>query len=64
MLPREKAACMGFPVYDDLAGTARVPLDIETIEHIAGNASPIGNAMHVASVGVVMLAAMFAAEWQ
>ena len=64
MLPREKAACMGFPVYDDLARAARVPLDTETIGHIAGNASPIGNAMHVANVGVVMLAAMFAAEWQ
>ena len=55
---------MGIPVYDDLARAARVPLDIETIGLIAGNASPIGNAMHVASVGVVMLAAMFAAEWQ
>ena len=55
---------MGFPVYDDLARAARVPLDTETIGHIAGNASPIGNAMHVANVGVVMLAAMFAAEWQ
>ena len=64
MLPREKAACMGFPVYDDLARASRVPLDIDTIEHIAGNDSPIGNAMHVANVGVVMLAAMFAAEWQ
>ena len=55
---------MGFPVYDDLARASRVPLDIDTIEHIAGNDSPIGNAMHVANVGVVMLAAMFAAEWQ
>ena len=64
MLPREKAACMGFPVYDDLARAARVPLDIETIGLIAGNACPIGNAMHVANVGVVMLAAMFAAAWQ
>jgi hypothetical protein len=63
MLPREKAACMGFSVYGDLARAARVPLDSDTIEHVAGNAAPIGNAMHVANVGVVMLAAMFAAEW-
>ena len=60
MLPREKAACMGFPVYDDLAVASRTKLDKLTVEH----AGFIGNAMHVANVGVVMLAAMFAAEWR
>ena len=60
MLPREKAACMGFPVYDDLAAASRTKLDKLTVEH----AGFIGNAMHVANVGVVMLAAMFAAEWR
>ena len=60
MLPREKAACMGFPVYDDLAFVARTQLDKLTVEH----ARYIGNAMHVANVGMVMLAAMFAAEWR
>ena len=60
MLPREKAACMGFPVYDDLAVASRTKLDKLTVEH----ASFIGNAMHVANVGLVMLVAMFAAEWR
>ncbi len=50
---------MGLPVYDALARASRVPLDIDTIEHIAGNDGPIGNSMHVANVGVVMLAAIF-----
>ncbi len=60
MTDREKAACMGFPVYDDLAARAKVPLDRLTIQRPAA----IGNAMHVANVGVVMLAAMAAADWR
>jgi site-specific DNA-cytosine methylase len=60
MLPREKAACMGFPVYDDLARRALVPVDSLT----AGcPASAVGNAMHVANVGLVILSTMVAAEW-
>jgi len=59
MLAREKAACMGFPVYEDLAKRAKVPEDLLTVEHAAA----VGNAMHVANVGMVMLATMAAAEW-
>ena len=59
MLPREKAAGMGFPVYEDLAWRAQVQVDHLTVEHPAA----IGNAMHVANVGVVLLAVLCAAEW-
>ena len=59
MLPREKAACMGFPVYDDLARRARVPLDVSTV----ACADAVGNAMHVANVGVVLLATMYSTRW-
>ena len=58
MTPREKAACMGFPVYDDLARAALVDRDDLTAEQLPA----IGNAMHVASVGLVLLATMCAAE--
>lgn len=58
MLPREKAAAMGFPVYPDLAAAARVGLD-----SLTQDASAVGNAMHVANVGLVMVAVMFSAEW-
>lgn len=58
MTPREKAACMGFPVYDDLAWVSFVDRDDLT----AGQLPAIGNAMHVASVGLVILATMCAAE--
>jgi hypothetical protein len=51
---------MGFPVYEDLAAAARVPLDTLTIEHT----SAVENAMHVANLGVVLLAALCSAEWQ
>jgi hypothetical protein len=59
MLGREKAACMGFPVYEDLAAAARVQLDTAT----ARNTSAVGNCMHVANVGVVILAALCSAEF-
>ena len=42
---------MGFPVYRDLAEAARVPLDHATLQ---APASSLGNAMHVANVGVVV----------
>ena len=59
MTRREKAACMGFPVYDDLARKARVPLDVSTVKCSAA----IGNAMHVANIGTVLLATMFSIDW-
>lgn len=59
MLPREKAACMGFPVYSDLARVAMVDFDQATVDCLGA----LGNAMHVANVGTVVLAVMFAAEW-
>ena len=58
-MPREKAACVGFPVYDDLSAAARVSTDYLTLEA----AGALGNAMHVGSVGLVMISVMFAAEW-
>ena len=61
MTPREKAACMGFPVYPDLARAARVAVD--EITGRDSTAASIGNAMHVASVGLVILAALAAVEW-
>ena len=59
MTHREKAGCMGFPVYEDLANRARVGLDVST----GKCPQALGNAMHVASVGTVLLATMFSAEW-
>ena len=47
----ERAAAMGFPVYPDLAEAARVPLDHAALQ---APASSLGNAMHVANVGVVV----------
>ena len=60
MIGRERAACMGFPVYEDLAAAARVPLDTATARHT----SAVGNCMHVANIGAVILAALCSAEWQ
>ncbi len=51
LLPLEKAACLGFPVYQGLASAAGVPEDA-----LAACCSdcPVGNAMHVANVGMVL----------
>ena len=57
MLPREKAACMGVPVYGELAQAAGTCVDPHA------GASATGNAMHVANVGAVILAVMCSAEW-
>ena len=48
---KERLACMGYPVYEDLALAARVPLD--TISPTAPRFCP-GNAMHVANLGIVV----------
>merc|ERR1712026_389861 len=50
----ERAAAMGFPVYQDLAEAARVPLDHAALQ---APASSLGNAMHMANVGVVVAVA-------
>ena len=59
MTARERAAVMGFPVTEELARIARVPQDVLT----PTQASAIGNAMHVANLGIVILAVMASAEW-
>ena len=48
----ERLACMGYPVYSDLATAARVPLD--TISPGAPHFG-VGNAMHVANLGIICL---------
>ena len=59
MTRRERAACMGYPVYPDLAAAAQIPVDISTD---AAPRSSLGNAMHVACVGVVLAAAFASTE--
>lgn len=49
---------MGFPVYPHLASVARIRQVVAKKAIVANR-----NAMHVANVGVVMLAAMFASDW-
>ena len=56
---RERAACMGYPVYPDLSASAMVELDTATLE---GPRYAIGNAMHVANVGAVLAVALMATE--
>ena len=50
LLKLERAAAMGYPVYDDLARAANVETD-HALPSCADSA--IGNAMHVASVGTL-----------
>ena len=56
----EKAACMGFPVSEDLAQVGRVPMDTATL---AAPSFSIGNAMHVANVGVIIALTIVACDW-
>ena len=57
----EKAMCMGFPVYDDLAQIARVPTDIAV-----GDAPKfsIGNAMHIGNLSVVIAVVVACVDWK
>ena len=59
LLPRERAAAMGYAVYDDLAHAASVPLD-EVM--LGAPAYTIGNAMHVANLGCVLLCVLSCVE--
>lgn len=55
LLHSEMAAMMGFPVTDLLSQAAGVPTDIVTT---AGPPTAVGNAMHVACVGVAIACAL------
>ena len=59
MTPKEQAGIMGFPVSRELAQASRTSLD----ELTTTCPSAVGNAMHVANLGVVILAVMASAEW-
>ena len=59
LTPRERAACMGYAVYDDLAEAAGVKVDV-AVEH--GPLYSIGNAMHVANLGCVLMTCLVAAD--
>ena len=48
----ERLACMGYPVYSDLAAAARVPIDTISPK---GPRFSVGNAMHVANLGIIVL---------
>ena len=56
---RERAACMGYPVYSDLAASAMIDLDTATLERPR---YAIGNAVHVANVGAALALALMATE--
>ena len=53
MTGRENAAAMGYPVYPDLA----LDMDVATLQDLRS----VGNAMHVANVGAIILATLAAA---
>ena len=57
MLPRERAAAMGYAVYPELGGVAAVPQDSAATQ---APAFTFGNAMHVANVGCVLVCALLA----
>ena len=57
LLPRERMAAMGYAVYPDLASIAAVPLDSAAAQ---APAFTVGNAMHVANVGCVIVCALLA----
>ena len=59
LLPRERAAAMGFPVYPDLARAALVELD--TVTNL-GPKYAVGNAMHVANLGCILATVLLATE--
>lgn len=57
LLPVERAAAMGHPVFHDLASAAGVPVSHEALNY--GSAA-LGSSIHVASAGMVFLAALVA----
>jgi len=59
LLPRERAAAMGYAVYEELASAAAVPLDEAML---AAPAYTTGNAMHVANLGCVLACVLLAVE--
>ena len=52
---------MGFPVYDDAARAARVSTDTAMCD---APKFSIGNAMHVANLGVVIAVVVASCEWK
>lgn len=59
LTPRERAACMGYAVYGDLAAAAGVKVDVAFEQ---GPLYSIGNAMHVANLGCVLMTCLLAAD--
>lgn len=59
LTPNERAACMGYAVYGELAAAAGVKVDT-AIEH--GPLYSIGNAMHVANLGCVLMTCLMAVD--
>ena len=59
LIPRERAACMGYAVYGDMAAAAGVEVDTATEQ---GPQYSIGNAMHVANLGCVLMTCLVAAD--
>jgi hypothetical protein len=57
LIPRERAACMGYAVYGDLAAAASVKVDTAVEQ---GPLYAIGNAMHVANLGCVLMTCLVA----
>ena len=59
LTPKERAACMGYAVYDDVAAAAGVKVDVAVGQ---GPLYSIGNAMHVANLGCVLMTCLVAAD--
>lgn len=59
LVPRERAACMGYTVYGELAAAAGVNVDTAVEQ---GPLYSIGNAMHVANLGCVLMTCLVAAD--
>ena len=60
LLAGELAAASGFPVADDLAATAQVPLDSTTAAEATNR--DLGNGTHVAQLGAVLAVALACAK--
>lgn len=59
LTPKERAACMGYAVYGDVAAAAGVKVDVAVEQ---GPLYSIGNAMHVANLGCVLMTCLVAAD--
>ena len=59
LLPVEQALAMGYPVTEEAASVMGLPVDVLAE---ARTAAAVGNAMHVANLGCILLSALACVE--